>query len=126
MADKETELKKLEEIKLDALSVLTDVANEEALEAWRVAHLGRSSPVMAVFSSMGKLDKDLRPVMGKAANEVKQALEAAYEEKRQGLDEQALQNALESEKLFISHSYARQDHPDRLRRSIPHCTNLSW
>ena len=102
MADKESELQKLEDIKLEALSVLADVTDEEALEAWRVAHLGRSSPVMAVFSNMGKLDRELRPVMGKAANEVKRALESALEEKQGVLEEQALRQALETEKLDVT------------------------
>lgn len=102
MAEKEKEVAKLEEIKSDALAVLADVADEEALEAWRVAHLGRSSSVMAVFSSMGKLDKDLRPVMGKAANEVRQALETALAEKRQALEEAALEKALATEQLDVT------------------------
>jgi len=102
MTDKDKELAKLEAIKNEALAVLADVANEEALEAWRVAHLGRSSPVMAVFSNMGKLDKALRPVMGKAANEVRQALENALEEKRQVLEKEALQSALQTERLDVT------------------------
>jgi len=102
MADKEEELAKLEQIKSKALAVLADVADEEALEAWRVAHLGRSSPVMMVFKDMGKFDKELRPVMGKAANEVRQALEAALEEKRQALEEEALRQALETEQIDVT------------------------
>jgi len=102
MAEKEKELAKLEQIKSEALDVLADVADEEGLEAWRVSHLGRSSPVMAVFSNMGKLDKELRPIMGKAANEVRQALEAQLAEKRQTLEEEALQSALETETLDVT------------------------
>jgi phenylalanyl-tRNA synthetase alpha chain len=102
MTDKENELKKLEQIKDDALAVLMDVADEEALEAWRVTHLGRSSEVMGVFSSMGKMDKDLRPLMGKAANEVRQALESALEEKRQALEEESLKKALSTEQLDVT------------------------
>jgi len=102
MAEKEAELQNLEKIKEDGLAVLADVANEEALEAWRVAHLGRSSPVMALFSSMGSFDKALRPLMGKAANEVRQALETAFEIKRQLLEEQALTKALETEQLDVT------------------------
>ena len=102
MAEKEQELAKLEAIKSDALAALAEVTDEEALEAWRVAHLGRSSPVMGVFSSMGDLDKALRPVMGKAANEVRTALEASLAEKRQTLQEAALQQALATEKLDVT------------------------
>lgn len=102
MAEKEEALQNLEKIKADALAVLEDVANQESLEAWRVSHLGRSSPVMGVFSSMGSLDKALRPVMGKAANEVRQALETAFEEKRQLLEAQALKKALETEQQDVT------------------------
>jgi len=99
MTGKETELAKLEQIKSDALAALADVADEETLEAWRVACLGRSSPVMAVFSGMADLDKDLRPVMGKAANQVRQSLETALDEKKQTLNAGALRKALETETL---------------------------
>ncbi|MCB2210373.1 phenylalanine--tRNA ligase subunit alpha [bacterium] len=102
MADKEKALENLEKIQAEALETLAAVADQEALEAWRVANLGRSSPVMGVFSSMGTMDKELRPVMGKAANKVRQALEGAMDEKRTALDEAALQAALETEHLDVT------------------------
>lgn len=102
MADKESELQNLENVKTDAMALLANIANEEHLEDWRVSHLGRSSAVMSVFSNMGKLDKALRPVIGKAANQVRQALEAAYEEKKQVLEEQALLDALQTEQLDVT------------------------
>jgi phenylalanyl-tRNA synthetase alpha chain len=102
MTTKENELGKLEQIKSAALAALTEVDDAETLEAWRVVHLGRSSAVMAVFSSMGSMDKELRPFMGKAANEVRQALESALEEKRRELEEIALKQSLETEKLDIT------------------------
>jgi len=102
MAEKETELKKLEQIKSEALAVLADVADEEELEAWRVTHLGRSSPVMGVFKNMSMLGEELRPVMGKAANEVRGELEQALAEKQQVLEEEALRKSLETEQLDVT------------------------
>ncbi len=102
MADKEDALAQLEEVKSQALNKLGVVNDEEALEAWRVAHLGRSSPLMGVFSKMGTMDKDLRPIMGKAANEVRVALERGWEETRQALEAVALQKALRTEKLDVT------------------------
>jgi phenylalanyl-tRNA synthetase alpha chain len=102
MADKEKELANLEKIQAEALETLAAVADQEALEAWRVANLGRSSPVMGVFSSMSTMDKELRPVMGKAANKVRQALEGALEEKRSALEEAALRAELETEHLDVT------------------------
>lgn len=102
MTSKQTELEKLAQIQSVALGALSGVVDLDALEAWRVTHLGRSSAVMAVFSSMGSMDKELRPLMGKAANEVRQALEAGLEEKRQTLKAVALKKSLEVEKLDIT------------------------
>ncbi|MDO9349108.1 MAG: phenylalanine--tRNA ligase subunit alpha, partial [Anaerolineales bacterium] len=70
-------LDQLNQIEQTALEALRAVADEAALEAWRVAHLGRSSPLMQVFSGLGGLSKEERPAVGQRANEVKKALEAA-------------------------------------------------
>lgn len=102
MPEKEKELAILEQIRADALTGLAQVTDQESLETWRVAHLGRSSPVMAVFSRMGTMDKELRPLMGQAANEVRQALESAFEEKRAILEETALKQSLETEQLDVT------------------------
>lgn len=102
MEEKERVLAELEEIKKTGLSQLAQVDHENELDSWRVAHLGRSSPVMGVFSNMANLDKELRPLMGKAANEVRQALEAAYSEKKKVIDDAALMHALTNEKLDVT------------------------
>ena len=46
-------LEKLKEIEQTALSTLESVKDQAALEAWRVAHLGRSSPVMGSLFRVG-------------------------------------------------------------------------
>lgn len=100
--DKDIELQKLADIKTAALDALAEVKDEGALEAWRVAHLGRSSPLMNVFSAMGGMDKDLRPLMGKSANQVRQALEAALEKRSTTLEADALERALTTERLDVT------------------------
>ncbi len=90
---------KLGEIEKQALGALAAVQEEAALETWRVAHLGRSSPLMSVFSSLGGLSKEERPAVGQAANRVKLALEAALAEKAQALREAGLKRSLEVEGL---------------------------
>ena len=102
MEEKERVLAELEEIKKTGLSQLAQADHENELDSWRVAHLVRSSPVMGVFSKMAKVDKELRPLMGKAANEVRQALEAAYSEKKKVIDDAALMHALTNEKLDVT------------------------
>ncbi|MEI6291228.1 MAG: hypothetical protein WCP19_12420, partial [Chloroflexota bacterium] len=68
-------LEKLNTIEKEALDTLAAVSSEAELEAWRVANIGRSSAVMNVFSQMGGLSKEERPLVGQRANQVKLALE---------------------------------------------------
>lgn len=95
-------LDQLNQIEQTALEALRAVADEAALEAWRVAHLGRSSPLMQVFSGLGELSKEERPAVGQRANEVKKALEAALGERCGTLRQAALKHSLEQEQLDVT------------------------
>ena len=64
-------LEQLKIVEEEGLKALESVHDEAALEAWRVAHLGRSSGLMQVFSKFGQLSKEEKPVVGQRANEVK-------------------------------------------------------
>ncbi|MCA2000726.1 MAG: phenylalanine--tRNA ligase subunit alpha, partial [Chloroflexi bacterium] len=54
-------LDKLNEIEKSALESLAKVGDQAGLDAWRVANLGRSSPLMQFFSGLGKLSKEEKP-----------------------------------------------------------------
>lgn len=95
-------LDKLREIEKTALETLESVKDQAALDAWRVAHLGRSSPVMQVFSGLGQLSKEERPAVGQAANQVKVALEAALAERTAAVRAAALARSLEEEQLDVT------------------------
>jgi phenylalanyl-tRNA synthetase alpha chain len=92
----------LEKIKGEALSALTQVNDEDALQQWKVAYLGRSSALMGTFDKLGQAPKEERPLIGRKANEVKQALEAAFTEKAEQLKKEAVQRALQSERLDVT------------------------
>ncbi len=95
-------LDKLKEIEQTAIAALESITDQEALDAWRVAHLGRSSPVMGVFSGLGKLSKEERPAVGQAANKVKVALETALAERAQAVKAAGLAKSLEEEQLDVT------------------------
>jgi phenylalanyl-tRNA synthetase alpha chain len=57
---------------------------------------------MQVFDQLGNLPKEERPTVGRRANQVKQALEAAFAARSEILRQSALQLALESERLDVS------------------------
>jgi phenylalanyl-tRNA synthetase alpha chain len=95
-------LDKLKEIEQTALAALESVKDQAALETWRVMHLGRSSPVMQVFSGLGGLSKEERPAVGQAANKVKMALEAAFAERTEVVKAAILAKSLEEEQLDVT------------------------
>jgi len=95
-------LDQLEKIEQDALITLDKVEDLEALEKWRVANLGRSSPLMAVFDQMRDLPKDERPAIGRRSNEVKKLLELKYSQKEEFLNQSALHKSLETERLDVT------------------------
>ena len=95
-------LEKLEQIEKSAIMGLQSLPDEAALEAWRIAHLGRNSPLMQLFDKLKELPKEERPVVGKRANKVKQALESAYHTKVEALRQAILRRSLEQERLDVT------------------------
>ena len=95
-------LESLEKIRGDALDALNQVQNEAALENWRTTFLGRSSALMQNLKQLPGLSAEERPMVGQAANVIKQALEVALEERRAVLSRQKLQQSLGTEGLDVT------------------------
>lgn len=95
-------LAELDRILKQALKALETIQDETGLEIWRVAYLGRSAPLMPIFDQLGKLSKAERPAVGRRANEVKLALEAAYSTRLDALRQSSLQHSLQSERLDVT------------------------
>jgi len=95
-------LSELDQIEQTALRALEGVQDELALEGWRVSHLGRSTPLMQVFDRLGQLPKEERPAIGRRANEVKRAVEAALAGKADALRQAALARSLQAERLDVT------------------------
>lgn len=95
-------LANLDQIESAGLASLENIRDEESLQQWKVAHLGRSAPLMQVFDQLGKLSKEERPLVGRRANEVKRALEAAFTERTEAMRLLALERSLQSEKLDVT------------------------
>ena len=95
-------IEKLEEIKSDGLKALEGVTNEGELDHWRVKHLGRSSPIMEVFKRMGGIAKEERGQVGRMANQIKNSLEAALEEKADSLHEAAVTRSISEDRLDVT------------------------
>jgi len=95
-------MENLQAIREQALAALNAVQDEAALEQWKVAQLGRNAALTQAMKNLGQLSAEARPLAGKQANEVKLALEAAFEEKRAALEGARLRASLSSEKLDVT------------------------
>ena len=78
-----TVMAELDELHALSLQGLEAADSSEALEEWYRATLGRKGTVQLQTRLVGQLAPEERPVFGRRINEIKQALEAAYEERRE-------------------------------------------
>ena len=97
-----SQLNQIESAALAALAALQAVQDGASLEQWRIAHLGRSAPLMQVFDQLGKLSKEERPLIGRRANEVKRKLEVALAEQTEAMRQAALARSLTAERLDVT------------------------
>lgn len=74
-------LEQLEKLRESALVFLEAVSDGEMLDAWEKRILGRKGEITLMTRRVGELPKEGRPAFGKRANQVKQELTTAYEEK---------------------------------------------
>jgi len=74
-------LQELEKLRTEALASLEKIADGEALNAWEKATIGRKGEITLMTRRVSELPKDERPAFGKRANQVKQELTVAYQEK---------------------------------------------
>ncbi len=77
--------KSLEELKKKALSEIKEAEDEKGLEAARVKFLGRKGELTRILKSIAQLPPELKPVIGRLANQIKKELEAALKEAQQEL-----------------------------------------
>ncbi|HEX9116597.1 MAG TPA: phenylalanine--tRNA ligase subunit alpha [Anaerolineae bacterium] len=85
----------LQQLQGEALAALASASDAPALEAWRVRFLGRKGGALGeAMKRLGALPREERPAYGQAANQVKEALEAAFGEREGALQAAALANEL--------------------------------
>lgn len=92
----------LETAQVSGLAELAAVVDEASLQAWKVANLGRSAAVMQAFSQLPQVAKEDRPAIGQRANQVKLALEAAFNDRAQELKEAALRQSLQADRVDVT------------------------
>ena len=83
------------QLQAQALGELEASKDAEALEAWRVRYLGRKGGALGeAMKRLSALPREERPAYGQAANQVKEALEAAFNQRQEALQAEALASEL--------------------------------
>lgn len=95
-------LERLQELENEALAALEAVDDENDLQAWKVKYLGRSAELAEITSGLAELPKEKRPVIGKRANQMKVALEAAYDSRVEALHAESLERSLREQRLDVT------------------------
>jgi phenylalanyl-tRNA synthetase alpha chain len=86
----------------EILAAVAGAADEAALEAVRVAALGKKGSISALLATMGKLSPDERKVQGPKLNGLKDAVSDAIAARKAQLGDAALDARLASEKLDVT------------------------
>jgi phenylalanyl-tRNA synthetase alpha chain len=85
-----------------ALNEIKDSSSIEAVESLRVKYLGKKGEITAILKEMGKLSAEERPVIGKVANEVREAIETAISTKKEELKSIEKQRKLAEEVIDVT------------------------
>ena len=92
----------IETVRADAQAALEAVDSLDALDAWKVDFLGKAGKATTLVRHIGSIDPSERPAFGKAVNEMKGALESAFESRRSELRSATLAADLAGEGLDVT------------------------
>jgi phenylalanyl-tRNA synthetase alpha chain len=92
----------IESLTQQALADIAAAETPDAIEALRVALLGKNGSVTAQLKQLGTLPADQRKAAGEAINQARDVLTAALHERKVKLDDAALDARLASETIDIT------------------------
>src|SRR5688572_7796171 len=95
-------LNKIESLFTEAKKAIESASTTEGLYETKVKYLGKSGSLSGILKEMGKLTPDDRKTIGKRANEVRDALDAQYNQKESALKSQELGKKLETERIDVT------------------------
>lgn len=97
-----TDLSELSSLEAETLAAVAAAGDEAALEAVRVAALGKKGSVSEKMKTLGSMDPETRKTFGPALNSLRDRVTTALSEKKAALADAALEARLASETLDVS------------------------
>jgi len=95
-------MQSLDELKLEAVAVIEQAADGNALEQLRVDYLGKKGKLTALLKGLGQLSAAERPKAGALINEVKQELQTLINSRKATLEQAALSEQLQREAVDVT------------------------
>ncbi|MBC2158594.1 phenylalanine--tRNA ligase subunit alpha [Listeria booriae] len=95
-------LDQLEQLKQEAVAQITAATDLGTLNDLRVKYLGKKGPMTEIMKQMGKLSAEERPKVGVVANEVREQLTNAIQEKQDGLQAEEIKKQLAGETIDVT------------------------
>ena len=92
----------LNQILDEALQQFAATGDDVELEQIKARYLGKDGSLTALLKGLGKLSAEERPAAGARINQVKQAIEAALQQRRDDLQQNKLAQQLEAESLDVT------------------------
>src|SRR5690348_8228300 len=92
----------LEQLRQEAEASLAVARTSEATRDWHAEFLGRKGRLTTLLRGLGSLPAEERAQMGKAANELKQALETALEERQAAIARAEMEAAQRAEAVDVT------------------------
>jgi phenylalanyl-tRNA synthetase alpha chain len=94
---------------LAASCAIADASDLNTLDNLRVHYLGKKGELTALLKSLGQLPEAERPLAGAKINEAKQSFQALLEQRKQALEQAAINQKLASEAIDITLPGRRQE-----------------
>ena len=92
----------LQELKEQVVLKINESQSVKELNDVRVAYLCKKGPITDLLKGMGKLPAEERPKMGALVNEIRESVTAILEERKELLEQQAIQAQLENESIDVT------------------------
>ncbi|WP_026676531.1 phenylalanine--tRNA ligase subunit alpha [Fictibacillus gelatini] len=93
---------RLQALKEEACLKIEQTEDLKELQNIRVAYLGKKGPITEVLKGMGRLSSEERPIIGAFANEVRDAITAALEQKQEELGKLEIEKKLKAESIDVT------------------------
>ena len=95
-------LQQLDQLRQEGEAALALATTMQASEAWHAEFLSRKGRLTTVLRGLGGLSKEERPGVGKTANEVKLALEAALQRHQEAITQAEMEAELAAEGVDVT------------------------